>query len=177
METPLTRVCRTCLQGKCLESEFHRAKNGKYGRLAHCKNCVKERQRVRLSTPEGRAQYNQYAKNHRSKPGYTAKHKTYRDRPQGKWRAYTKDAIRRGYAFEFTLERFIELFWQKPCFYCGEINLTAGVDRKDNTLGYTEDNSVPCCYTCNLMKLKTPMEDFLEKCRQISRMHEVAFVV
>jgi len=41
-----------------------------------------------------------------------------------------------------------------PCEYCGGSLPKAGygLDRKDNSLGYTSENSVPCCTRCNTMK-------------------------
>lgn len=37
------------------------------------------------------------------------------------------------------------------CHYChGKLNETSvGLDRKDNSKGYTLDNVVPCCAACN----------------------------
>lgn len=42
-----------------------------------------------------------------------------------------------------------------------------GVDRKDSSLGYTEENSVPCCIICNVMKLNHTTEFFLAHARKI----------
>lgn len=171
MEIPETRICTQCLKEKNLETDFGKQSNGKYGRQSACRQCTKEILKAYRKTPKGKAKYLEYAKRHREKPGYAEKHKGYRNYPKGKWSAYKKDAQRRGYAFEFSLERFTELFWQKPCFYCGSINKTAGVDRLNNEGGYTESNSVPCCYTCNIMKLKSPVLEFIEQCKKIARRH------
>lgn len=35
-----------------------------------------------------------------------------------------------------------------------------GIDRKDNRFGYTEENSVPCCTTCNFGKHTLNEEEF-----------------
>lgn len=43
-----------------------------------------------------------------------------------------------------------------------------GIDRIDNALGYTLDNIVPCCRTCNFMKQTSNQKDFINKCKQIS---------
>jgi hypothetical protein len=42
-----------------------------------------------------------------------------------------------------------------------------GVDRKDNELGYTKENSVSCCEMCNRMKMKISFTDFLEQVKRI----------
>jgi hypothetical protein len=50
-----------------------------------------------------------------------------------------------------------------PCFYCGhsEIYGVNGVDRKDNAVGYTLENSVPCCATCNFAKRQMTVAEFI----------------
>ena len=42
----------------------------------------------------------------------------------------------------------------QPCFYCGgPLNETGtGLDRIDNSLGYSPDNVLPCCRSCNRVK-------------------------
>lgn len=42
-----------------------------------------------------------------------------------------------------------------------------GVDRKNNYLGYTKENSVPCCEKCNRFKLDHSEKDFLLHCFRI----------
>jgi hypothetical protein len=42
-----------------------------------------------------------------------------------------------------------------PCHYCeGDIGFNIGLDRKDNTVGYSYENVVPCCGICNSTKGK-----------------------
>lgn len=48
-----------------------------------------------------------------------------------------------------TLEEFKELFLMN-CTYCG--NESSGLDRMDNTKGYSLANATPCCHSCNAMK-------------------------
>lgn len=80
---------------------------------------------------------------------------------------YGKDAKKRGYEFQLSKETFSE-FTKKNCSYCGcEPSLLYkhnkkiddsrgyiynGIDRKDNSKGYTLENCVTCCKTCNVMK-------------------------
>lgn len=52
-----------------------------------------------------------------------------------------------------TLEEFSQITaW--PCYYCdGRLGETgSGLDRADNTKGYTLENSLPCCDFCNSIK-------------------------
>lgn len=81
---------------------------------------------------------------------------------------YVRAAKKRNYSFGLTKEEFVELIGG-DCHYCGDkpnmswhgtkrtiINLDSfrynGVDRKNNTLGYTKENCVSCCKICNNSK-------------------------
>lgn len=167
--TPKTRICTICKKKKDLEKDFRRQSNGKYGKQSACKPCVKEALKVYRQTPKGKAKHKEYARRHREKPGYAARHRSYRDQPKYIWNTYRAGAEKRGLVFELTIEHFEQLFWKKPCGYCGEPHQTAGVDRVDNSLGYTLANVVPCCGVCNFMKLQMSRTEFLAKCEQIVR--------
>lgn len=69
---------------------------------------------------------------------------------------------------------------KQSCHYCNEepsrhqsvsyrdgYELVNGIDRVDSSKGYSIDNCVPCCNTCNLMKNTLPKEVFLDKISQI----------
>ncbi|NRD78539.1 hypothetical protein HPT25_14330 [Bacillus sp. BRMEA1] len=77
----------------------------------------------------------------------------------------------------------------QPCFYCGEphsnaakdlkdnktgqhrtdtIVLYNGLDRKDGTYGYTEDNVLPCCRNCNLAKFEKNIDEFRQWIIQVN---------
>lgn len=86
-----------------------------------------------------------------------------------------------------------EEWWEvvsKPCYYCGEIEIRNkyknvksrlkiqkykeyydvqmnGVDRRDNTKGYTPENSISCCKNCNLMKRCMSEDEFIKHCERI----------
>jgi hypothetical protein len=77
---------------------------------------------------------------------------------------YLDAAKKRGHAFELTKEQFMS-FTQRQCYYCGKPPSTVavrenyfgkfvynGIDRRDNTAGYTLENSFPCCKECNKAK-------------------------
>ena len=76
--------------------------------------------------------------------------------------------------FELSLEHFLEAISQ-PCYYCGIENSNLkrvsslgskegfkynGIDRIDNTKGYTENNCVTCCNICNRAKGTLTMKEF-----------------
>ena len=80
------------------------------------------------------------------------------------WNHYVKGAKKRGIHFALSKTLFESLI-VKPCFYCddkkeGEVN---GIDRVDNQKGYIEENVVPCCETCNVLKGSQHPQEFIDK--------------
>ena len=88
---------------------------------------------------------------------------------------YKDDAKRRDLVFALSSEKFRDLT-KSTCVYCGVIPLQHtsalkgrgtpyvynGIDRKDNTQGYTEENSVACCGVCNKAKRSMSVSQFME---------------
>jgi hypothetical protein len=92
---------------------------------------------------------------------------------------YKRNAKLRNIPWLLTRDQFRGLILS-PCFYCGETkgNSTKttwsakggpnremtnnGIDRKDNTLGYSLDNSVSCCKHCNFAKHSFTLDEFRE---------------
>lgn len=92
---------------------------------------------------------------------------------------YQDAAQRRGLDFKLSREEFRDIT-QKPCFYCGILPnsifgrrntnggyIHNGIDRINNSKGYTFDNCVPCCKICNYMKHKLSQEEFLIHIKEI----------
>lgn len=88
-------------------------------------------------------------------------------RPAQKAACYKFSAKRRGLVFALNKEEFLK-FWQKPCYYCAEAIETVGLDRIDNTQGYTLNNVVSCCAMCNMMKGTMSAMEFMDRCSKIS---------
>lgn len=95
-------------------------------------------------------------------------------------RYYLTGVRRRGLVFNLTDEQFYSIL-VKNCYYCGDVPqqvsstkggslfVHSGIDRLDSSEGYTMENSVPCCYPCNLMKLNMSYNDFITR---IVKIHE-----
>lgn len=64
---------------------------------------------------------------------------------------YQRSANRRGIKFDICVEDFSK-FYQVPCYYCGIIFNTVGIDRVNNNEGYVLSNLVSCCKICNRAK-------------------------
>ena len=61
--------------------------------------------------------------------------------------------------FSLTIEDISSLI-NKGCSYCGD-NKFISLDRKDNSIGHTLDNVVPCCRRCNYIRRDMPYEAWL----------------
>jgi hypothetical protein len=93
--------------------------------------------------------------------------------------AYRYGAAKRGYEWGLTKRQFAALSGL-VCHYCGAepsqehrqnpYTFTYnGIDRLDNNKGYTIDNCVPCCGTCNTAKATMGYDEFLG---WINKVHE-----
>lgn len=61
-------------------------------------------------------------------------------------------AKRKGHTWDLTLEQFKQIKGN-PCFYCeGPLPRFGGLDRIDNSLGYSAGNILPCCTKCNMTR-------------------------
>jgi hypothetical protein len=93
---------------------------------------------------------------------------------------YFSAAQAAGREFSLTRDDCIRLF-RSPCMYCGRKpskwtkNPGAngqvcwnGIDRYYNSLGYTIENSVPCCDVCNLAKGPMDGDQFLAHIRRLA---------
>lgn len=83
----------------------------------------------------------------------------YKNNVRDKYYDYRHRAEKDGLAWELGFERFCWLIRQS-CTYCG-MRCSDGVDRSDNSLGYTVDNAVPCDEMCNRMKLHYELSAFI----------------
>lgn len=91
---------------------------------------------------------------------------------------YKCSAKKRGLEFSLTKEVLKGLILS-PCHYCGELGtnkitqnkgevfIYTGIDRVDNDLGYTPENTVSCCTVCNKGKLKMSEREFFSWIKRI----------
>lgn len=102
--------------------------------------------------------------------------------------SYVRAARDRGLAFELTKDELLAIT-KRNCYYCGtppsQISrqkhangayIYNGVDRVDNTLGYTATNCVACCKYCNRMKMNSSLSEFLAQIWKITHHLEVSFM-
>lgn len=88
-------------------------------------------------------------------------------------RHYKNNAEERGLDWKLTKSQFNELVYSN-CYYCGSLpkeykskygkhkTQINGIDRVDNSKGYTSENCVPCCKICNYAKNDMGRREFFE---------------
>ena len=95
--------------------------------------------------------------------------------------SYKRGAENRDIEFSLS-EVFCEKLFKSDCIYCGNKPMRErkihknqndpernfgfkfnGIDRKDNSKGYTIENCVPCCTYCNYAKRDRKLSDFTER--------------
>lgn len=140
----------------------------KNGRL--CKRCDRCRsqnraglKRLRDADPEKFRQYkNQQTKKARKAHPLRARRREYR-----------KNAKQRGREITLSNEQMDAMFLAK-CYYCDmqDPKGVCGIDRKRNEEGYTLDNCVPCCTSCNKAKGTFTVQQFLVQSKAVAAWHD-----
>lgn len=87
---------------------------------------------------------------------------------------YKRNAKNRHYEWSLPYEKFVQLI-NGVCYYCKSVPSSLvtwrykhevsslpfnGIDRLDNTIGYTANNCVSCCRTCNSAKGDLTVSEF-----------------
>jgi len=101
--------------------------------------------------------------------------------------SYKRGAGDRGLVFGLAEKQFRRLT-KMPCWYCGAEPAQVkhieqchgdyiynGIDRVDNAKGYTPENCVPCCKTCNARKQASDYNEFLGWVHRVAE-HRKLFV-
>ena len=145
VQNTLIRSCMKCAK------DFETFKTRYDKDSMHCSECA-AKQSVQDKKREGRER--NYMKEHLNNL-------------ENHYRNYVVSSLKRGYGdFQIEFEDF-KILVTSPCHYCKQIKEkeTNGIDRVNNDLGYTKENCVPACWTCNRMKHFYHPDFFIEKCK------------
>lgn len=160
----ITKSCTKCSAEKPI-AEFYACQKSRDGYGNWCKDCWLVFDRERSKRPDIREAARIRCK--KSYQKHQAERIAYTKTPVGRFQAYRNDARQRDYGFSLTKNEFM-LFWQKPCFYCGDAIPTVGLDRVDNSRGYVLGNVVSCCKTCNFAKHQLDRDAFITHCQKVA---------
>lgn len=101
------------------------------------------------------------------------------------YKRYTRRGRDLNIEFALTKEQCTQLF-KSPCYYCGELPKirslaitklknklieSNGIDRLQSNLGYTVENTVACCKSCNYAKHILNYDQFIDKVKKIYSIH------
>lgn len=155
----------------------HRRLKNKVCTFRHCSNPLRDENGTglckehRQHAPKARAAAREYHRQHRieHKVELSEKQRSTRLKdpekkrateyrsarlPLSRYKALLNSGKRRGLEVTLTKEQHFELLKIDSCRYCkGPLPETgSALDRKDNSKGYTPDNVVTCCASCNWTK-------------------------
>jgi len=133
------KKCVKCKQEKPF-SEFNKDKQKKSGFYSYCKECRNQFYQDNIESIKKRE-------------------KQYALTPKGKYMQYKHRAKHRSIEFSLTFEEFYS-YWEEPCDYCNTPIETIGLDRMDNSKGYTPENVISCCRSCNRKKGSKPLKEW-----------------
>lgn len=98
------------------------------------------------------------------------KTKAYQKSPEFVFSQLKYQAKKRNIMFSLDFSFYLEKLAFSPCVYCGETKTKHWIDRKNNdhSVGYTKENSVPCCELCNKAKAHRDVSDFINHCKRVA---------
>ena len=150
-------ICRCSVCGSITEVRPERLINkGKYIPQS-CSNCVEDLMRQR-TTERYQKEYHCEGEEYKKKIHDASRLQSIRSNAKG-----------RNLNFNLTEEQAISILHQ-DCYYCGQPHAD-GIDRLDSNIGYTEENCVPCCGVCNIMKNKFTTDTFFNHIELIYKKH------
>lgn len=124
-----------------------------------CQKCLNEIEKSRLnSDPEYKKKRQGISKKYfdSHKDVMHSRSTAYARTPRGRYKLALRIAKRRKLLWTISQEDYLQLILQ-PCFYCSNlldkpVEAGIGLDRIDNSTGYTIENVLSCCGSCNSVR-------------------------
>lgn len=159
------KICTSCALEKPL-SEFNKCPKSLFGVRGKCTDCFNKVRRnnytrnnekarikyINMADEEKNRHINKKSIQNSNRVDIIEYRKSYNKSDRGIFNRYKHDSIKgsRNYIFDLSFDQFSILI-SSNCYLCNKENCR-GVDRFDNSIGYTIDNR-PCCKKCNEIKL------------------------
>lgn len=150
------KTCSKCKETK-ESSEFSKTKKQKTGLHSYCKECSKLKAREwRANNPLAAAKS---SKKWRETNLELSRQLSKNWASKNKYKVAMCASRRRELVFTLSEAEYYKMI-SSSCYYCGGKD-NIGIDRVDNSIGYTPENSKPCCTWCNKMKLDKSENEFV----------------
>lgn len=139
----MSRICKGCTANRD-DIEFQGFKT--------CQACRNRQSEIRKTDQDIKRKKLYYARN-RDRVGIYGHE--YRRSLQGRFKKARSAAKRAEVLFNISFEQYQEII-SAPCFYCEgffpPVTAGSGLDKMNPSEGYTVNNCVSCCDTCNTLK-------------------------
>ena len=179
-DTMTKEVCITLMTNPCFYCDFlstetvngiDRMDNSTHYTISNCVSCCKRCNfmKTALDTNTFIKRCSHISLCHDSEGEFN--NTIWKDSKCSTYKAYKTRAEKKILTFELTKEMF-DMIRNNACFYCNKENTKThsnGIDRADNTNGYTVENSRPCCSECNYMKGSLNEHEYIDWCKRISK--------
>lgn len=145
-----SKLCKSCSKIKPLD-EFAEWAKGHKRRV--CKECYSAQKAIKQKQDRKDPQKNESINNRR---------RAWRQEPENRVTVIYQDTRnsdkkKLNQTNDLTKE-FIENSIKNGCHYCGETELQMTLDRINNSLPHNQDNVLPACIRCNLIRREMPFE-------------------
>jgi hypothetical protein len=145
--------CSRCNRTNLAEGDFYKTSSGyvfSYCKVCHNKRSAENR-KISRKKPENKLKDSK-------------KKKLFRQNPEKRANVIANDSKssdrKHNREYGLTLDKIRELI-SNPCIYCGETELQMTLDRINNEIGHIENNVVPACIRCNLIRKAMPYEAWI----------------
>lgn len=142
-----TKSCNSCGNNINVKRKFKNLES----QVVKCKKCQKRAYYIKNIDREKRRSREYWEHNLES---CRAKNKDRSRTVNGRYNELKRSTKRSNKLLKLSQQEYENIVYSKNCHYCNEPlpEAGSGLDRKDNNVGYTTDNVVPCCTRCNKMK-------------------------
>ena len=138
-EIKATKLCTKCHERKPYDQFYKSAR--KNGLTYACRQCHRAAIKINKKTPGTYAYFYK------------------------RFEQLRRHAFKRGLTFDLTVVDYRAMKEQERCYYCNGITNVMSIDRVDNNIGYTKDNTKGACFQCN--KVKSNLAFSIEEMRII----------
>jgi len=88
-------------------------------------------------------------------------------KPARFYNVYKEKSVKNSQEFKISMDYFLK-YQDMECFYCGSSIKGIRIETKIFSVGFTDDNIISCCRSCQKFKSGNDHDNFLKMCELIS---------